>query len=355
MLRDVRNLEGQRVDLGPGLNVFLGRNAQGKTSLLEAVGLLARGRSFRTDDLGEVIARGAEGMLIQGTAVGTEGDAELSFRWAPEQRNFSVDHQKIPPREYAGRLEASVYSTDRLRVVHGPMRERRLYVDRGGAVLSAAYRQTLRDYERIVHQRNAALQGRHPALEAWDERLAAVGGSLRAHRLSYIARLNEALTTAFRPTDETYAIEVEPIPAAGATEAEHQTRLANEIRECASRERLAGRSLVGPHRDPIRLLVDGRDSAAWASSGQVRTLLLALTLATLRVYREHTGRSAVALLDDLDSELDADRTLAVCHTVADQGQALVTSAHPEWASRLGDVARLFRVSAGRVNRLLGGP
>jgi DNA replication and repair protein RecF len=337
------------VDLGPGLNVFLGHNAQGKTSFLEAVGLLARGRSFRTDDLGAVVARGAAGFVVQGKAVGAEGEAELSFQWSPEQRTFSVDHQRIPPREYAGRLEASVYSTDRLRVVHGPMRERRQYVDRGGAALSAAYRQALRDYERIVHQRNAALQGRPRDLDAWDERLAAVGGTLRVRRLSYVARLNEALTTAFRPAEERYAIEAEPISALSATETEHQDRLANEIRESAPRERQARRSLVGPHRDAIRLLVDGRDAAAWASSGQVRSLLLALTLATLRVYREQSGRSAVALLDDLDSELDADRALSVCRTVADQGQALVTSAHPEWASRLGDVARLFRVSAGRVS------
>ncbi|HEY6552792.1 MAG TPA: AAA family ATPase, partial [Vicinamibacteria bacterium] len=157
LLRDVRNLEEQRVDLGPGLNVFLGHNAQGKTSLIEGVGLLARGRSFRTDDLAEVVTRGAQGLLVEGTAVGAEGDVELGFRWTPEQRAFSVDHHKVPPREYAGRLEASVYSTHRLRVVHGPMRERRQFVDRGGAALSAAYRQTLRDYDRIVHQRNAAL------------------------------------------------------------------------------------------------------------------------------------------------------------------------------------------------------
>jgi DNA replication and repair protein RecF len=348
-LRDVRNLREQRVELSPGLNVFLGQNAQGKTSLLEAVGLLARGRSFRTDDLGEVVGRGAEGFFVKGTAAADEGEAHLAFRWTPGQRTFSLDDHKVTPRDYSGRLEASVYSTDRLRVVHGPMRERRQYVDRAGAALSATYRQNLREYERIVHQRNAALQGRHRALEAWDERLAEVGGALRVRRLSYVERLNDALATAFRPEAEAYAIQAEPTGDKTIGEAEHQDRLAKEIRECAERERHAGRSLVGPHRDAIHLLVDGQDAASSASSGQVRSLLLALTLATLRVYREQTGRTAIALLDDLDSELDAERALAVCRTVADQGQALVTSAHPEWASRLGDVARQFRVSAGRVS------
>jgi DNA replication and repair protein RecF len=346
-LRDVRNLREQRVELSAGLNVFLGQNAQGKTSLLEAVGLIARGRSFRTEDLGEVVGRGAPGFEIRATAAGAEGDADLAFRWTPEQRAFFLDDRKVAPREYTGRLEASVYSTDRLRVVHGPMRERRQYFDRAGSALSAAYRQTVRDYERIVQQRNAALQARHRAIDTWDERLCAVGGTLRARRLSYIARVNQALTSAFRPETETYAVQAEPLGA--TSEVEHQSRLAEEMRESAERDRQAGRSLVGPHRDSIHLLVDGEDASSCASSGQVRSLLLALTLATLHVYREQTGRTAVALLDDLDSELDADRAVAVCRTVADQGQALVTSAHPEWASRLGDVGRLYRVAAGRVS------
>ena len=334
--------------LSSGLNVFLGQNAQGKTSLLEAVGLLARGRSFRTDSLGEVARRGADDFEVRGTAVGGEVDFELSFRWTSAGRSFVVGDRKVAPREYAGRLEACVYSTDRLRVVHGPMRERRAYFDRAGAAISAAYRQTLREYERIVQQRNAALQGRQRAQEAWDERLAEVGGTLRARRLAYLRRLDHALGAAFRPEAETYSIRAEPSVPAQTTEGEHQSRLGEEIKACAERERQAGRSLVGPHRDAIRLLVDGADAASSASSGQVRSLLLALTLATLQVYHEQTGRTAVALLDDLDSELDADRALAVCRTVAELGQALVTSAHPEWASRLGDVGRLYRVSAGRV-------
>jgi DNA replication and repair protein RecF len=348
-LRDVRNLREQRVELGPGLNVFLGQNAQGKTSLLEAVGILARGRSFRTDDLGEVVGRGAEGFLVRGTAAGEEGEAALAFRWTPEERTFSLDEHAVAPREYTGRLEASVYSTERLRVVHGSMRERRQYFDRAGAAHSAAYRQALRDFERIVHQRTAALQARHRAIDAWDERLSQVGGTLRARRLSYVSRINDALSTSFRPEAETYAIRAEPAAMTGASEAEHQARLAEEVRDSAEKERQAGRCLVGPHRDAIHLHVDGEDATAAASSGQVRSLLLALTLATLRVYREQTGRTAVALLDDLDSELDADRAVAVCRTVAEQGQALVTSAHTEWASRLTDVGRLYRVSAGRVS------
>jgi DNA replication and repair protein RecF len=105
---------------------------------------------------------------------------------------------------------------------------------------------------------------------------------------------------------------------------------------------------VGPHRDAIHLLVNGAEAAQTASSGQVRSLLLALTQATLEVYREQTGKTAVALLDDLDSELDAERAADVCRAIAGRGQALVTSAHPEWVALLGESAARFRVSGGEV-------
>jgi len=125
-------------------------------------------------------------------------------------------------------------------------------------------------------------------------------------------------------------------------------RLAEGVRQTQAQERHAGRTQLGPHRDQVRLELDGQDAAQSASSGQARSLLLALVLASLQVYREESGTAAVALLDDLDSELDAERALAVCRAVAAKGQALVTTAHPGWAERLGGAARVYRVEAGSV-------
>jgi DNA replication and repair protein RecF len=105
---------------------------------------------------------------------------------------------------------------------------------------------------------------------------------------------------------------------------------------------------VGPHRDTIDLLVGGRNAASHASAGQARSILLALTLAALEVFRDDRGEAPVALLDDLDSELDEARVQEVCREVASRGQALVTTAHPGWARELRDVGRAFEVSGGRV-------
>ena len=347
-LRDLRNIREVTVEMEPGLNVFVGRNAQGKTSLLEAVGLLARGRSFRTEDTRALIRHGASGLVARGSARQDERASELEIELTASARRLRVDGRDVAPRGYHGRLEAVVYSTDRLRIVRGPMRERRAFLDRAAAALWPSYRQALRDYERVVLQRNAALVAGTRDLAAWDDRFVLHGAALRQRRAGYVDRLRGALRVeSFAPAGERFDVSLGECGALAGEDA-HRARLHAEMDARQRDERRARRSLVGPHRDAVALTVDGREAGEVASSGQARSLLLALALAALAVYRQERGTSAVALLDDLDSELDEHRASALCREVAARGQALVTTAHPGWARRLGSVARVFEVEEGRV-------
>jgi DNA replication and repair protein RecF len=226
------------------------------------------------------------------------------------------------------------------------MRERRSHLDRGAAALWPSYHETLRSFERTLLQRNAALARRGGDLETWDERFSALAGELRVRRSDYAGHLTRALETGFRPCGERYAVRTEPDAAQQDVRAE-AARICAELRARRREELHAGRSLVGPQRDAVCLTVDGQD-AAEASSGQARSLLLALTLAALDVYREVHGAPAVALLDDLDSELDEARGRAVCTRFSERGQALVTTAHPAFSGALPDGARVFSVAAGEV-------
>jgi DNA replication and repair protein RecF len=343
-VRDLRNIREARLELGPGLNVFVGKNGQGKTSLLEAVGLVARGRSFRTDDATSVIRRGA-GFLVASAATHDEREAELEVQLEPGRRAFRVNGREVRPGEYQGRLDVVVYSSERLRVVHGTRRDRRQFLDRQASALWPAYRAELRQFERVLTQRNAALESRARDEDAWTERFVECGSRLRHRRAAYATRLSAALAEGFRPARECYEVRMSPTPA---NEPEAQKALAEELRLLAPRERACGRSLAGPHRDTVELLLDGQDAGGGASSGQARSLLLALALASLKVLCEETGRAAVALLDDLDSELDEERAGALCAEVARRGQAWVTTAHPGWAESLRPLGRIYEVSGGAV-------
>jgi DNA replication and repair protein RecF len=347
-VRDLRNIESAALELEPGLNVFVGRNAQGKTSVLEAVGLLARGRSFRTEDTRALIRHGASGLWARGRAREDDRSSELEIELSGGTRRLRVDGRDVAPRSYHGRLEAVVYSTDRLRIVRGPMRERRAFLDRGAAALWPSYRRALRDYERVVLQRNAALLAGTPDQAAWDERFVSLGADLRHRRAEYVERLRGALARErFAPEGERFDVALGECGTPADTDA-HRERLRREMEARQRDERRARRSLVGPHRDAVALTIDGQEAGEFASSGQARSLLLALALAALTVYRAERGTSAVALLDDLDSELDENRATALCREVARRGQALVTTAHPGWARRLGPLARLFEVEEGQV-------
>ncbi len=334
------------MELHPGLNVFHGANAQGKTTVLESVGLLARGRSFRTDETPGLIRRGAVALRARAGVQGEDRETTLEVEVGDGRRAFRVDGHEVRPRDYRGRLEAIVYSTERLHVVRGSMRNRREFLDRAAGALWPAYAQAAHDFERVRQQRNKALERRRADLAAWTERFVELGAALRARRAAYVERLRRALPGVFRPAGEEYDIRLADEARGG--EASQRDALAAAISQGRAREIAAGRCLFGPHRDPIALTIDGREAAVEASAGQARSLLLALTLAALQVFREESGRSAVALLDDLDSELDGERVEALCAEVSARGQALVTTAHPGWAERLTHLGRLYHVSAGEV-------
>ncbi len=345
----LRNVDQTAIELGPGLNVLLGANAQGKTSLLEAVGILARARSFRSDDVASVVARGCATLSVSGLTQDGQHETRLEIEWGIGCRRLAVSGSDVAPRDYHGRVEALVYSTERLRVVRGTPRDRRQYLDRGAAALWPAYRHTQREYERALAQRNAALEQGHAGLEAWDETFLRLGAQLRMRRARYVQLLSAALERGYRPRNELYTIDLEP-HGLEQDETRCLTQLSAELEARRRDEQRARRTLVGPHRDAVVLRIDDQDAAAHASSGQARSLVLALTLAGLDIYRRERGTPAVALLDDLDSELDEERSASLCREVAARGQALVTTAHPAWVTRVQDLGPVFEVETGRVRR-----
>jgi DNA replication and repair protein RecF len=345
--RDLRNLREVQVELEPGLNVFVGRNAQGKTSVLEAVALLSRARSFRTEDVTTLVRRGTGALRARGRGGADGWETTLEVEIGAEGRRLRVDGRDVAMGAFVGRLDVVVYSTERLRIVRGPMRERRHFLDRGAAALWPSYRQLLRQCERVIRQRNAALEARSRDLEAWDEQLVELGAALRHRRAVYVDRLRAALRCGLTAAGEAYDVRLSR-QGAPRPEAEEREILRGEIRDGRGAEQGARRTLVGPHRDVVCLSIAEEEVSQGASSGQARSLLLALTLAALEVYGAERGHGAVALLDDLDSELDQERAFEVCRFVVARGQALVTTAHEPWARSLGEMGRVFEVSDGRV-------
>ena len=361
-LSDFRCLRDIDVELAPGLTVLQGANGQGKTSVLEAVGWIARARSFRRVTDAMLVRAGAEQAIIRAevATAGREQLFEAEIRSAGRNRVLCNRQPVARARDLHGLLRVTVFAPDDLTLVKGGPAERREYLDEILSMLAARYDAARTDFERVLKQRNALLRGgvrddeARVTLDVFDEQLVHSGAELVRGRLRLIERLAPAIAAAYedlahdaRPIGATYECEYadKPLTAADtqADVVEGQLRIALERRRRAELDR--GITLVGPHRDELRLTIDGLDARYQASQGEQRTLALALRLAGHLVVRDVVGASPVLLLDDVFSELDAQRAAALVHNLP-PGQTLLTTASDLPPDVVAE--RTLFVRAGRI-------
>lgn len=346
-LTDFRNYTAVQLDLAPGLTAVIGPNGEGKTNLLEALGWLATLASFRGAPTEALVRRGAPSAVVRAQAEREGRELLIEAQLQPSGRNrVLVNRQPLRrTRDLLGSLRVTVFTPDDLAVVKdGPAARRRLLDD---ALVSLSPRNdALRgEVDRVLRQRNALLRsaaGRLDetaafTLDVWDAKLAAAGASLVAARLDLLERLRPVLATTYdalarRPAAVSARYEA-PWFGAGDPAESLAAALASARRDDVRR----GVSTVGPHRDELVLSIGDAPARTQASQGEQRSLALALRLATHHVVTAATGSPPVLLLDDVFSELDAERSAAlVAHLPP--GQTLLTT-----ASGLPPAARPDRV------------
>jgi DNA replication and repair protein RecF len=355
-LTDFRCYEEATLRFPPGVTVICGANAQGKTSLLEAVGWAATGKSFRGVPDSALVRAGSDAAILRAEVVDDERVQLLEAEIKASGRNrVQLNRNTVQrTRDLLGLMRVTVFAPDDLQLVKGGPASRRDYLDDLLAALSPRYEAARVDYERVLKQRNALLRGglrgedAVGTLDVFDLQLAAAGAELARGRVKLLERLVPAVADAYAelagartPITTTYEAEW----AAGLDD-DLQAALLDAFAAHRKAEVDRGVTLVGPHRDEWRLLVGGMESRTHASQGEQRTLALALRLGGHRLCAELTGSSPVLLLDDVFSELDDQRAVAlVAHL--DAGQTLVTSTSHAVPRGISADRRL-RVDAGHV-------
>ncbi len=353
----LRNLKEVRLELSEGLTVILGENAQGKSSLLEAVYLLATGRSFRTRKLDEIVAWEGGPVQVTGQVLSRLGRERLAVTVGEGVRRLWAGGSEQELESFLGRLDVIDLTGERMKVLRGGPEERRRFLDRGAVGLRPSYLRDLGRYRRILAQRNALLRrgydsGGAAELEAWDERLADAACALHRERKAYAeglsARLLEIGGQLFPGTRRLEA-RYRPSPsAAGLTHPEQYPAVFLEsLQATRSRDRMLAHTSVGPHRDDVTVELDGIDLRRFGSAGQVRAAMIALKLGKLSLLREGRGESPLFLMDDFDTDLDEVRASALADFLRRGGfQALVATSKETLVGRLGVVPRKLRMDAG---------
>ena len=326
-LGDFRNYESLDFAPEPGLNVFVGPNAQGKSNLLEALAMLATGKSFRAHRESELIRSGSERAEIAGDARIAAGTIRLRCTIASTpagtRKSFEVNGGAVGFARFLGRARVVTFVPADLQLVSGGPALRRAFLNGALAQLSPTYYRDLALYQKIVQQKSALLRGLvapdRDLLLAYNDELIRPASAILAARSAFVAELaaaTERIYARWRGTAERLTVTYAPNPPGEFGEA-LAANLEAEVRRRTT--------LVGPHRDDLRLLVDGRPLAAYGSQGQQRTAVLACKVAEYDVMRARTGDAPILLLDDVLSELDPERAGGFLGAVSGFEQAFLTT------------------------------
>ena len=356
VLRDLRRFQAAELEPAPGLNLLTGANGAGKTSVLEALHLMAYGRSFRGRVRDGLVRDGAEALEVfveweqtdagGGTRRRRGGLRHGGQAWTGRLDGADVAHLA----ELCAALAVVSFEPGSHALVSGGAEHRRRYLDWGLFHVEPDFLPVWRRYARALKQRNALLKsgGGDAQLEAWDRELAEAGEALSLHRERYLGDLAaRAMAILGRLTDGLALAGVEFQPGWRRQE----LSLADALLLARQRDRLAGHTSVGPHRADWRLLLPGLPGREALSRGQAKLAALAMLLAQAEDYAARQGQWPVVALDDLPSELDRTHQRRVLdHLLAQPDvQLFVTATEPPPAVlEAGLAARVFHVEQGRI-------
>jgi DNA replication and repair protein RecF len=350
-LRDFRNYARLDAEFAPGFHLLVGDNAQGKTNILEAIYLLATLRSFRGAASQQMVRHGQKGYFVGAKAQG-HGASEIKMYWSSRERQLSLNGQPVKRlTEYLGTLRTVVFCTEDLQIIKGTGRNRRRFMDLLLSQTYPAYLPTLQRYARALRSRNALLK--RPiqdaaALEGFTAELIKSGSEIIRWRAELVPKFLPIAAGAYRRI----AQGAEALGLAYEPSVQGNFELA--LAQARDRERAARMTLVGPHRDDLRLLIDDRAAAEFGSEGQKRTAAIALKMAQAEYLTNLHGFAPVLLIDDIMGELDVHRRSGLIplleRTHHAQGQVFMTATEENWPAELGRSLTRWEVRSGTLKK-----
>lgn len=360
-LASFRNYAALAFEPPGGACVLVGGNAQGKSNLLEALSLLAAGRSFRGARDADLIAAGLPAATVSARVSTRFGEVRASCTITRAgqgaRKRFERNGRGVGYADFLGGVAAVTFEPSDLQLVGGPPQLRRRLLNAALSQLSRAYYRDLAAYVKALAQKNALLRSAKVdalLLQTYNEQLAEIGARIAYARSSFVRRLareaglaharwvgrRQALTLAYRP------VPAQPEETLASMEAALASALASAWPAEAARKV----ALIGPHRDDVQILLGGQPLARFGSQGQQRTAVLALKVAEYAIAQQTVGEAPLLLLDDVVSELDAARREAFLESIAGCEQAFITAT--ELFDLPADLARFaFVVREGALSSL----
>ena len=354
-LSTFRSYQKLELDLAPGISVFIGRNGEGKTNIVEAILYLSFLHSHRVSSDQPLVQLGAQSAYIRATTQLPDREilAELEINAEKANRARINQNPVRSQKELFGIVQAIYFSPEDLDLVRGDPSERRKFIDQVLILRSPRLAGVISDYERAVRQRNALLKSRagNESLSSWDDQVAKFGGEIIAARLQTLNDFEPLFTETYREisSEKRAWISYKSSIEEPTTNSEQNTKLILErmkVTRAAEMER--GLTLTGPHRDDLLLHLGNHLVKGYASHGESWSIALSLKLATYQLLK-NDGLSPILILDDVFSELDDQRRAQLIDLAKSAEQTLITVAvESDLPTELAGAR--FHVKSGSVSR-----
>ncbi len=313
-LYNYRNYENIEIEFDKNINIIIGKNAQGKTNLIEAIYVTSMGKSFRTSKDNELIKFNSEFCKINSEYIKYEEDGNVEVAISKDKKAIKVDGVNIKKiSQLMENVLTVVFSPEDLKIVKEEPQKRRNFIDRELCQLKISYFSNLGNYKKILLQRNSYLKEKNTdenILEVLDDQLADYGSKIIIERNQFVKNLNEISKNIHKKiTNKREEIDIKylsDIPIEDNISIIKENFI-NILKKNRNNDLYKKTTTRGPHRDDLKIIINKNDARKFGSQGQQRTAALSMKLAEIELIKKEKKETPILLLDDVMSELDSER------------------------------------------------
>lgn len=354
-LVNYRNCENVELSFCDFKNLIIGKNAQGKTNILESIYFLSNLKSVRTSNNLDLILFDKPQMEISAILEKNNTEIEMDFAYTEEKKkSFKLNKVKSTQKDFKQVVKTVLFSTEDLLLLRGAPEDRRKWLDRAISQIYPVYDERISKYEKIRAQKNNLLKDEkfnYSLLQVYNEQLAIAGSNIIYLRKKFLSEIEKIAMQKHSniSKEEILKIYYSSTFELGDSVEEIAQNYKIALEENYEDERRRCQSLVGPHRDDIVFFINDKESTKFASQGQQRTIVLALKMAEIDIIKEKAGTSPILLLDDVLAELDDLRQNYLLNSIDRETQTIITSVDTLFFNEefLRDV-KIFKINNGKV-------
>ena len=354
-LVNYRNCENVELSFCDFKNLIIGKNAQGKTNILESIYFLSNLKSVRTSNNLDLILFDKPQMEISAILEKNNTEIEMDFAYTEEKKkSFKLNKVKSTQKDFKQVVKTVLFSTEDLLLLRGAPEDRRKWLDRAISQIYPVYDERISKYEKIRAQKNNLLKDEkfnYSLLQVYNEQLAIAGSNIIYLRKKFLSEIEKIAMQKHSNISEEEILKIyySSTFELGDSVEEIAQNYKIALEENYEDERRRCQSLVGPHRDDIVFFINNKESTKFASQGQQRTIVLALKMAEIDIIKEKAGTSPILLLDDVLAELDDLRQNYLLNSIDRETQTIITSVDTLFFNEefLNDV-KIFKINNGKV-------